>query len=229
MKSIAIIPGKRESRRCPNKNTRNFLGRPIVEWTIEAARESRCFDSIILVSDIVDWASYVDGVVGWWSNFDMANDGFTVVQVCEEIMKKYCSADFFTCLLPTAPMRTGGDIHDAFRLLDEMKADGVMGVTKYVQPWWQALDIDNRKLTPMFPNIVDLRENESTAIIGEKYVDNGSMYVMRTRVFLKEKTFYVKRLHGHLMPYERSIDINTETDFEVTEFLAKKIYKFSEK
>ena len=160
MKALAIIPGKQKSKRCPNKNTRWFLGREIVDWTLEAALESRCFDRVILYSDIEEWDEY-DRLKNVWPLYnDMAEDKYTVAQVCEHILmeelKDEGSYDAFCCLLPTAPMRNAEDIKGAYGLLQkDVACEGVMGVTEFIQPWWQALVKSGEHWYPDYPDIFD--------------------------------------------------------------------------
>ena len=105
-------------------------------------------------------------------------------------------------------------------------AEGAMGVTEFVQPWWQVLRQRGSYWVPYFPMVVDERQ-EKVEENGKYYVDNGSLYWLKTEAFFKQRTWFVDKLEVWPMPYERSIDINTETDFEVAEFLAKKSLKMS--
>ena len=120
-------------------------------------------------------------------------------------------------------MRSAWDIREAFnRLIFSDYYQCIMGVTSYVQPWWQALHrhgvCDWR---PLFDDLVGLREEKVEQVL----VDNGSMYWCRTKDFLEQKTFFMKDLGVHRMPYWKSIDINTEEDFRMAEFLAREHLK----
>lgn len=229
MHNLAIIPGKHYSKRCPNKNTRNFLGRPIVEWTLEAAKESCCFDKIILIADIEEWKKYADDDKVLFIPNPMAEDHFTVAQVCEaalEIVFLFESDKIssFCCLLPTAPMRNSGDIISAWNIFEsnDNGYDSVMAVTNFVQPWWQALCFGSDSCMPVYSHLFDYREENVLELVGKRVIDNGSMYWCSTDAFLKKayKTLCPGRLGVYFMPYERSIDIDTDTDFKIAEFLA---------
>ncbi|MFH1623604.1 MAG: hypothetical protein ABID54_00420 [Pseudomonadota bacterium] len=223
--NLAIIPAKRYSSRCLNKNTRDFLGRPIVEWTIEAAKQSGCFDVILLYSNIEEWEMYTESNVLWWHN-SMAKNRCTLVQVCEHILGKEVLGKFdnFCCLYVTAPMRTAADIEMAYRHMLRMGFEGVMGVTKFVQPWWQALYKNKMNMwKPESMKLFDLREEQLIEAVGLRVVGNGSMYWAKVGAFLEQKTWYLNELGVLQMPYERSIDINTEVDFELAEFFARKL------
>ena len=193
--------------------------------------ESRCFDRVILYSDIEEWDEY-DRLKNVWPLYnDMAEDKYTVAQVCEHILteefKDEGSYDAFCCLLPTAPMRNAEDIKGAYGLLQkDVACEGVMGVTEFIQPWWQALVKSGEHWYPDYPDIFDYRQDEVEGqCAGKRYVDNGSMYWVRTGAFFRQKILCPFILKVWPMPYERSVDINTETDFEVAEFLASKSLK----
>ena len=92
-----------------------------------------------------------------------------------------------------------------------------MAVAHYpIPPWWAMKLEEEGGLGYMWPELAEKSSQE----ISEMVVDNGSTYWVRTKNFLKEKSFFPKDAVGYVMPFHKSIDIDTAYDFRLTEYLA---------
>ena len=223
MKNIALIPARGGSKRLPRKNLMDFSGRPILAWTIDAARHAGCFERIIVSTDSDEIAQAAVGAGAEVAPRPeaLAVDAAQVVEVCLEFLSRPDIAaigyDTMTVLYPTAPLRTSGDIIATLALLEHGLCDFALAVSEYDLPAYQALQMgDDGSLKPLMPELVDLRSQD----IGPLRVDNGSTYCVRIAAFIEQRSFYGPGLRGHSMPRNRSVDIDTVDDLRLAIYWA---------
>lgn len=230
MKNIAIIPAKSNSRRLPNKNIRSFLGRPMVEYTLEAAKKSELFDNIHVSTESEDVAGLC-AEIGFPVDFlrpqELATDEAKLNDVCAYVLKTYSQQgvhfDNFCILWATAPMRTAEDIISAYNMLEE-KVDGVVGVTEYNLPVYCAQNIDRQNnLAAVFPEMLLLSSSEMPKVV----CDNGSLCWVRMKAYETFGNWLLPSLKGYYMPRNKSVDIDTQEDWEWAEFLCSRQSKKS--
>lgn len=215
---LAIIPARGGSRRLPRKNVLPFNGIPIIAHTIGAALETDLFARIVVStedSEIADVARRYGAEVDARPK-RLATDAATIIEVCEELLGREAQAgrdyDILCCLYATAPLRNAEDIVRTVTLLDAEACDFSMAVTRYLHYPHQALrKMDGAFLTPMWPELADIRADA----LGQLVAGNGSTYCARVTEFLRLRSFYGPRLRGHEMPLSRSVDIDTEEDFQM--------------
>ncbi len=215
MRNIAVIPARGGSKRLPRKNIMDFLGRPIIAYTIEAARESGCFGRILVSTEDDEIA---DVAARWGAVVDrrdpaLATDQARVTDVCLAVLDKEeksgRSWTHLTCLYATAPLRTVQDIRDTVGLLEDGVCDFAMAVTSYdLQPHLALKFGADRGLDPMWPDLTRSRASDLPPL----RVSNGSIYAVKADAFRRHPSFYGPTLRGHDMPRERSIDIDTGDD-----------------
>jgi N-acylneuraminate cytidylyltransferase len=225
MRGVCIIPARGGSKRLPRKNIADFLGRPILAHTVEAARDSGVFSRVVVSTEDQEIGEVAQraGAEVHERVSALATDTARLTDVCMEFLAEEENAgrawDFFGCLLATAPMRAADDVRRAHALLEPGVCDFAMAVTTYSLPPLQALRVSERGfLRPMWPDLIGLRGEEAPAL----FVDNGSMYLAFVSAFRKERTFYGSRMRGHVMPRSRSIDIDEPYDLELARMLAAK-------
>lgn len=226
MKSIAIIPARGGSKRLPKKNVLDFLGRPIIEWTIDAAIESAVFDRIVVSSEdesILEIASRSG------CNVDkrpplLATDTATVDDVCLDIIdreyKNNQSYDVLCCLYATAPLRTASDIIHTMELVMNGECEKAMAVSEFDFPAFQGMRCsESGALSPLCPDLINKRASD----VGKIVVDNGSTYVTTIDSFLDDNSFLSSGMKGYFMPRIRSVDIDVIEDYELALYNAKLI------
>ncbi|MGZ8202399.1 MAG: acylneuraminate cytidylyltransferase family protein [Burkholderiales bacterium] len=225
MQGVCIIPARGGSKRLPRKNIVEFLGRPILAYTIEAAQESRIFARVAVSTEDAEIAEAARraGAEIHERTSALATDTARLVDVCLGFLADEEAAnrrwDFFGCLLATAPMRNADDVRRAFALIEPGSCDFAMAVTSYSLPPLQALRTNEHGfLRPMWPDMINLRSQDAPQLL----VDNGSTYFATARGFKTERTFYGSTLRGHVMPRSRSIDIDEPVDLELARALAQK-------
>lgn len=223
---MCLIPARGGSKRLPRKNIVDFLGKPIIAYTIEAAFSSEVFERVVVSTDdpeIADAAARCRAEIHK-RPAHLAQDSARLIHVCLEFLadeeRDGRSYDSFGCLLATAPMRNAQDIQNVFRMIEPGRCDFAMATTTYDMPPLQALREDNDgSLVPMWPDLVNVRSQEAANL----WVDNGSTYFATVAAFRAQQTFYARGLRGHPMPRERSVDIDEPTDLELARFWAKKL------
>ncbi|MRR56898.1 MAG: acylneuraminate cytidylyltransferase family protein [Deltaproteobacteria bacterium] len=217
MKSICLIPARGGSKRLPRKNVIDFMGKPIIAYSIEAGLKSQLFERIVVSTDddeIADIAVRF-GAEAEFRPPHLGSDTAKVVDVCVDYLYKQSklghSYDVLCCLLATAPLRRAEDIAATHALIEPGLCEFSMAVTHYVHRPWAALkDIGGGILKPVWPELINLRSQE----LPTPLVDNGSTYCVAVEAFLQHRVFYGPTLRGYCMPYARSIDIDDAEDLQ---------------
>jgi pseudaminic acid cytidylyltransferase len=190
----------------------------MISYTIDAARNSGCFDRIVVSTEDAEIADIARkfGADVVRRSARLATDQARVTDLCLDLLERERAAGqawaVMACLYATAPMRTAADIRATTRLLEPGRCDFAMAVSRYPLPPHQALKLGgDGMLSPMWPELVGRRAHELPDLL----VDNGSTYVVDVAAFELHQTFYGPKLRGHEMPRDRSIDIDTHEDFEL--------------
>ena len=213
-KILGIIPARKGSKRLKNKNILNFSGKPIITHTIKYALKSKYINQLIVSTDCpkIRKISEKFKVIIHHRNKNLASDDATVHQVCLDILKNKTlkKFDIICVLYPTAPLRNTKDIDGTIEKLIKLNANYAMAVTKFVQLPYKAMQYEKKWLKIIFPKNVEKKSSE----FDQFYAGNGSIYCAKIKNFLKEKTFYGKKLVGYYMPTYKSIDIDYAEDFK---------------
>ena len=137
--SVAIITARGGSKRIPRKNVKEFCGKPIIVYSIEAALESGLFDEVMVSTEdeeIAGIAKAAGARVPFMRSGENAGDYASTDDVLLEVLEAYREQgrefDSFCCLYPTAPFVTAEKLRRAMQLLD--KADSVMPVVAFSFP-----------------------------------------------------------------------------------------------
>ena len=139
--AVAIITARGGSKRIPGKNKKEFLGKPIIRYSIEAALASGLFEEVMVSTDdeeIAEIARSAGASVPFMRSEATANDYATtddvLMEVLEEYEKRGKNFSYMACIYPTAPFVTAEKLRAAFRLLVEEEASGVMPVVRFSFP-----------------------------------------------------------------------------------------------
>ncbi len=225
-RNIAIIPARGGSKRLPRKNTKDFMGRPIIHYTIEAAQQSGLFDVIVVSTEDSQIKDSVDGIGCdiHHRSLELAEDTARVVDVLKEVLGYYKERgrefDYLCCLYPTAPLRNAEDIRNAYQLILSKKADYCPAVTEYSESPFFAFDFKaGGTIKRKWPELAMLPPWQKPKVV----VDNGSMYWAKVVRFLGSGELEGDNAVGYMMPRQRSVDIDTEDDFRLAEFYARSL------
>ncbi len=216
----AIIPARKSSKRLPNKNKLDLCGKPLIAWTIEAAKESKYIDNIIISSDDIDILNIAKkySVQSIKRPDILATDEAKTIDVIIDVIDKLKNSyDFIILLQPTSPLRNHTHIDQAIELLIEKNADAIISLCEVDHnPLWSNILNDNLSLKGFISeNIKNKRSQE----LPKYYRINGAIYICKTSILLKEKSFFIENnIYAYVMDKYSSIDIDDEFDFNFAKF-----------
>jgi hypothetical protein len=117
-------------------------------------------------------------------------------------------------LQPTSPLRTTTDIAKAIRLYHDRRCDSLISVCEMNHPPYWSLRIKGQFLTPIFPRKMQLARRQD---LPKSYLPNGAIFISSTTILKKSRGFYSGKIVPYIMPPKRSLDIDSEMDFEIAE------------
>lgn len=224
-RKIAVIPARGGSKRLPGKALIELQGKPLIAHTIRAAIESDRFKKVVVSSDSLDIldAATTFGAIAHRRSDELAGDETPTAPVLLDLLEqetaKGINWDVLACLYATAPLRTAQDICAVVDLLDTDNCDFAMAVCEADRPVHQSLTLDdNGTLTSVWPEMINLNSQDAPAYL----FGNGSTYAVNVPAFIKSKSLYGQGLKGYVMPRERSVDINTQEDFDLMHYYASR-------
>jgi N-acylneuraminate cytidylyltransferase len=220
MASLAVIPARGGSKRIRNKNIKDFLGQPIIQYSIDAAKFSGLFDEVIVSTDddkIQSIASLLGAGVPFTRSKKNSDDFATLTDVLLEVIESYNQMgknfEFVCMILPTAPLIAIENLKKAFELL-QSGYSSVVPVVKFSYPIQRAFTIDDsQNLKMFFPEYKFKRSQDITPA----YHDSGQFYWVRTSEFLKEKTIFMNSTGCIELSELQAHDIDTEVDWRIAE------------
>ena len=217
MTATAFIPARMGSKRLPGKNKKIFHGKPLVQWSIDQAKESRLFDKIVVSSDDPDILGIADksGVIPVERQAELATDEASVNDVVFDYFAREENHCDYVCLLnPTHPLRTVDDIKQTFRFVKMKKYDSVITVTWNDILGW--IEDATRKGALCMYNI-DKRPTPDSR--GNWFIENGVVYWCKHIVIMATGTFIgdPSRVKLHEIPKERSLEIDNSFDWFLCE------------
>ena len=222
---VAIIPARGGSKRIPRKNIRSFCGKPMIAWSIEAARASGCFDRVIVSTDDSEIAAVAEehgADVPFRRPEALADDHTGTVPVMAHAVEwlqqggEQCEA--VCCLYATAPFVRPEDLRRGQEALEAANADYAFSVTSYAFPIQRALRISDAGRVAMFhPEYANTRSQD----LEEAWHDAGQFYWGRREAWLSGKPVMTSDTVSVQLPRERVQDIDTLEDWRRAEWLFK--------
>lgn len=225
---LAIIPARGGSKGIIGKNSRLLAGKPLIAHTILAAVDANRVDKIIVSTDseeIAEIAVKHGAEVPFLRPASISQDDSPILETYNYVLDRF-KADFgeaydsFVALQPTSPFRNSYDIDSAIDLFLDNSTSSVISFTQEAHPIeWNRIVDNNLKFKDIgFDRIDNRQKYEKT------YRFNGAVYVYKTEL-VKARAMYTDKSLAYIMPEERSLDIDTETDFLYAEFLMERMKK----
>lgn len=221
MERIAIITARGGSKRIPKKNIRNFCGKPIIAYSIEAAIESGLFSEVMVSTDseeIAETARRFGARVPFMRSSKNADDYATTADALLEVMERYQEMgrtfSYLCCIYPTAPFVTAEKLRDAMRLMEEHHPSLILPVVAFSYPPQRSYVMDeNGCLEFKYEEYSRSRSQD----LEKWYHDAGQFYMYDAKRFLQEKG----APQGPIMPiYVSELQVqdnDSEDDFKIAE------------
>ena len=223
--NIAIIPARGGSKRIPGKNLRDFLGKPMLHWAIEAAKDSGVFAHIVVSTDsseIAEEAVRAGATVPFLRPAALADDHAVTRDVINhaiaECTRIYGDFAQCCCIYPTAPFLTAEDLCSALHVLETELVPFVFSATPYPYPIQRAFFMHASGELHMFqPEHAKTRSQDLTPA----YHDAGMFYWGQCAAFLARQPMFAGASRAFLIPSHRVCDLDTPEDWERAEWMMK--------
>ena len=224
---IAIITARGGSKRIPRKNIKDFLGKPIIAYSISAALESGLFDHVMVSTDdyeIAEIAKKYGAEVPFMRSEETANDFATTRDVLMEVLDKYkemgVEISDFCCIYPTAPFITAEKLKEALRIMQENKAGRVVPVVRFSFPPQRCFIVDNGLLKWKFPEYATNRRSQD---LEPFYHDCGQFYFIDYKTFIEGDEALFLKTYPMFVPETEVQDIDNIVDWELAEIKYQKM------
>lgn len=225
MRNLAIIPARGGSKRIPRKNIRNFLGKPIIAYSIIAALKSDLFEEVIVSTDddeIAEVAKEFGAKVPFMRSSKNSDDHATTVSVLIEVLNNYHQSgkqfDNGCCIYPTAPLLKPGYIKTGYEKLIKGNYSTVFPVVEFSYPIFRSLKIhDKGKVEMNWPEYLDTRSQD----LPVAYHDAGQFYWFEINKLQKEGKLFGRNSGAIILSDVNVQDIDTEADWQLAEMKAR--------
>ncbi len=232
-KILAVIPARGGSKGIPRKNIKLLAGKPLIAYTIEAAKKSRLLDRIIVSTEdkeIASIAKKYGAEVTFMRPKELAGDEVLDLPVFQHAINwleenENYKSEIILNLRPTNPFRTADDIDNAIKKLVDIGADSIKTISKVSQHpcrMWK-LGKDDRlvALKDTEERVVNGSDNRRQAL-PEIYWQNELVDVCRRDNIIEKNTMFGSDRRGLIINRSFLIDLNTLEDFEIAEIIIKK-------
>ncbi|MGV8878712.1 MAG: pseudaminic acid cytidylyltransferase [Sphingobacteriaceae bacterium] len=170
--NLAIIPARGGSKRIPRKNIKDFLGKPIIAYSIDLALKSGLFDEVMVSTDdeeIARIAQDYGAAVPFFRSEINADDFATTISVLKEVelfylQKRKRTFDYICCIYPTAPLIQIQHLQEGFDLMKKNELDAVFPVVAFSYPIWRGLEVVDGKTKMVWPEYSKSRSQDLTAV-----------------------------------------------------------------
>lgn len=220
MSAIAIITARGGSKRIPRKNIREFCGKPIIAYSIEAALESELFDEVMVSTDdeeIADIARDYGASVPFMRSADTSDDYADTTDVLVEVLDRLAQIgrryDEFCCVYPTAPFVTAQKLIASHALLSQEGVRNVVPVTAFSFPPQRGFVIEQGYIEPIDAKAMAMRSQDLSVV----YHDCGQFYWCDAKAFAENHNFLTNGTAPFVVPETEVQDIDTESDWELAE------------
>jgi len=224
MGNICVIPARGGSKRIPRKNIKEFLGKPIIAYSIQAALDSGLFDEVMVSTDdleIADIAKKYGAKVPFMRSAKNSDDFATTFDVIEEVINYYkdqsIEFDNLCCLYSCAPFVSPKVLLRAYNQLTKKEFDTVFPIIAYSFPIQRALRVNQGKVSMILEANLNIRSQD----LEERFHDAGQFYWCNTIEVLKRKKILTPNSGGIIITELEAQDIDTETDWKLAELKYK--------
>jgi pseudaminic acid cytidylyltransferase len=222
---LAVIPARGGSKRIPRKNIKLFCGKPIIEWSIEAAQQSGCFDQVVVSTDdaeIAEVARQCGAQVPFMRPADLSDDQTGTTPVVAHAIGWFSAQgkqpEQVCCLYATAPFVSPDDLRRGLDVLTKTGSDYAFSVASFAFPIQRAIRINEASRVEMFnPEYFNTRSQD----LEEAFHDAGQFYWGRADAWSQGRMIFSPAATPVLLPRHRVQDIDTLEDWIRAEWMFK--------
>ncbi|MBR2123721.1 MAG: acylneuraminate cytidylyltransferase family protein [Acetobacter sp.] len=222
-KILAIIPARGGSKGIPRKNIKEFLGKPLIAWTIMEAKKSQYINKCVVSTEDVE----IKQVAEKWGGevlerpMNLALDNTPGVESVIHAIEAFPNYDYVVLLQPTSPLRTVNDIDGCIKYTIDHNAINCVSVTiSMISPYWMYSKKEDSFMQALLP--IDKKLWYQRQKLPTVYQLNGAIYIVTPDFVKREKTLVGNHFLGYEMPKDRSYDIDDPEDFVLCEYLMSK-------
>jgi len=222
--TLCVIPARGGSKRIPRKNLKEFLGKPIIAYSIQAAQESNCFKKIIVSTDdeeIAELAIKYGAQVPFIRSKELSDDHTPTFMVVKDAIEKidfHNQIENVFCLYATAPFVDATVVNDSYTEFIQSNADYCLGVTSYSFPIQRALHLSDKNRLEMFEVKNSMKRSQD---LEEAYHDAGQFYWGKKQAFKDEIPIFSKFSSPYILPRYLVQDIDNNEDWIRAELMFK--------
>lgn len=218
---LAIIPARGGSKGIPRKNVKKLSGKPLIAWTIEAAKKSKSIDRIIVSTDdneIAEISKKYGAEVPFLRPRELAEDSTPSIDVMLHALDSIGDYPLVMMLQPTSPLRNNEDIDNFCSFFNSSKAISAVSVCEATKnPYWMYSLDEEKRMQPVMNGPLIPRRQE----LPLTFVLNGAIYMSNISSLRTEKNFIHGKTKGFVMSEIKSIDIDSPLDWNIAEVLIK--------
>lgn len=226
MRNLAIIPARSGSKGLKDKNIKLLNGKPLLAYSIEVARDSGLFSDVFVSTDSEEYAKIAlewGASIPFLRSDELATDTASSLDVIKDAVRRYGeigkSFDTVALLQPTSPLRKAEDITEGYKQMESKKANAIVAVCEVDHsPLWCNVLPENGELTQFLNKEVTNKPRQS---LPTYYRINGALYIFKTEYLMTTDNIFKEKCFAYVMDRFRSIDIDEELDFRITECLIK--------
>lgn len=214
---LGLIPARGGSKAIPWKNLAPLAGKPLIAWTLEAARASEALTSVVVSTDSDQIAEAAAGARILRRPAELAGDDTPMRAVVDHALAELGAPDVLVLLQPTSPLRRSDHIDDAVRLLLDSEADCVVSVVEVPHRFGSEslMALDDGRLVPLGPPAARRQDKQPV------YARNGPA-ILAVRPDRLGDDLYGGDCRPYLMRPEDSVDVDEPFDLELAEFLLER-------
>ncbi len=228
MKHLAIITARGGSKRIPRKNIKDFLGKPMIAYAIDAALKSALFDEVMVSTDdkeIAEIAIKYGAKIPFMRSAKTSDDFATTFDVLEEVIDEYSARNIYfenlTCIYPCAPFLTKDILNKAYKTFKESNADSLIPVARFSFPIQRAFKVNQHGYLEFNePQYAITRSQD----LEPMFHDVGMFYFFKTKELLQNKSLVSKNSLPFELDESYVQDIDNDTDWQMAEIKYRIIY-----
>lgn len=219
MRTICLIPARGDSKRIPRKNIRPFLGRPIIEYPIDTAKQSGIFSDIIVYTDNAEIRDIAIKAGASYMPRETVSDNQSTTEMLIEFLKLYKKInnklDYVCILYPTSVFVTRKEVEVANMNHED---DAIITFCKYAHPTSREFVYVNNKIWMFHPE----NQFKNTSELPVTYYDAGQMYFLNVKSFLEQKRIFMDNIYPIIID---AVDIDNPEDWKKAEAYYKSIHE----